>query len=65
MESLDLSSPQKALDLYDRGADFVLIPSMHASAEVAQIIESGLRQGLDSVRAEQIAHLKVRDEVLA
>ena len=25
----------------------------------------GLRQGLDNVRAEQIAHLKMRDEVLA
>jgi Kef-type K+ transport system membrane component KefB len=58
-------SPQKALELYERGADFVLIPSMHGSAEVAQIIESGLRQGLDGVRAEQIAHLKERDEVLA
>ncbi len=58
-------SPQKALDLYDRGADFVLIPSMHSSAQVAQIIESALREGLDNVRAEQIEHLKVRDEVLA
>jgi hypothetical protein len=58
-------SPQKALDLYERGADFVLIPSMHGSAQVAQIIESGLRHGLDGVRAEQIAHLKQRDEVLA
>ena len=58
-------SPQKALDLYERGADFVLIPSMHSSAQVAQIIESGLRDGLDGVRAEQIAHLKIRDEVLA
>ncbi|MCA1575740.1 MAG: cation:proton antiporter [Acidobacteria bacterium] len=58
-------SPQKALDLYERGADFVLIPSMHGSAQVAQIIESGLREGLDRVRAEQIAHLKERDEVLA
>jgi voltage-gated potassium channel Kch len=58
-------SPRKALDLYDRGADFVYIPSMHASAQVAQIIELGLREGLDHVRAEQIAHLKLRDEVLA
>jgi Kef-type K+ transport system membrane component KefB len=58
-------SPQKAIDLYDRGADFVFIPSMHASAQVAQIIELGLRQGLDNVRAEQIAHLRMRDEVLA
>jgi Kef-type K+ transport system membrane component KefB len=58
-------SSQKALDLYDRGADFVFIPRMHASAQVAKIIESGLREGLDHVRAEQIAHLKMRDEVLS
>jgi len=58
-------SAQKALGLYDRGADFVFIPRMHASAQVAQIIESGMRDGLDQVRTEQIAHLKMRDEVLA
>ncbi|HYJ86312.1 MAG TPA: NAD(P)-binding protein, partial [Pyrinomonadaceae bacterium] len=58
-------SPQKALKLYNRGADFVFIPRIHSSSQVAQIIESGLREGLDNVRAEQIAHLKIRDEVLA
>jgi Kef-type K+ transport system membrane component KefB len=58
-------SPQKALHLYNRGADFVFIPRMHSSSQAAQIIESGLREGLDNVRAEQIAHLKMRDEVLA
>ncbi len=58
-------SPRKALDLYDQGADFVFIPRMHSSAQVAQIIETGLRNGLEDVRAEQIAHLKVRHEVLA
>ena len=58
-------SPQRALELYNLGADFVFIPRMHSSAQVAQIIETGLREGLDKVRAEQIAHLKLRDEVLA
>jgi len=58
-------SAQKALDLYNRGADFVFIPRIHSSSQVANIIESGLREGLDNVRAEQIAHLKMRDEVLA
>lgn len=58
-------SPQKALELYNRGADFVFIPRIHSSSLVAQIIESGLREGLGNVRAEQIAHLKMRDEVLA
>jgi hypothetical protein len=54
----------EALNLYDRGADFVFIPRMHASAQVAQVIESGLREGLDDVRTEQIAHLRMRNEVL-
>jgi Kef-type K+ transport system membrane component KefB len=58
-------SPQKALDLYDRGADFVFIPRLHSASEVAEIIESGLREGLDTVRTEQIEHLRMRDEVLA
>ena len=51
-------SPQKALELYNLGADFVFIPRIHSSSQVAQIIESGLRKGLDKVRAEQIAHLR-------
>ena len=58
-------SPQKALELYNRGADFVFIPRIHSSSQVAQIIESGLREGLDNVGAEQIAQLRMRDEVLA
>ena len=63
--ALSADSPQKALTLYNRGADFVFIPRIHSSSQVAQIIESGLREGLEDVRAEQIAHLKMRDEVLA
>lgn len=58
-------SPQKALALYDRGADFVFIPRLHSAAEVAQIIESALREGLENVRDEQIDHLRIRNEVLA
>lgn len=58
-------SPQKALELYDRGADFVFIPRLHSAAEVAQIIESALREGLENVRDEQVDHLRIRNEVLA
>jgi hypothetical protein len=58
-------SPQRALELYDLGADFVFIPRIHSSAQVAEVIESGLREGLENVRAEQVEHLRVRDEVLA
>ncbi len=57
--------PQKALHLYERGADFVFIPRMHSSAQMAEVIESGMRDGFDSIREGEISHLKMRDEVLA
>lgn len=57
--------PQKALDLYDRGADFVIIPRLHSAAQIAQIIESAMRDGLEDVRDEQVEQLRVRNEVLA
>ena len=57
--------PQKALELYERGADFVFIPRIHSSAQIAHIIESGMREGLRGIREEEIARLKRRDEVLA
>ena len=58
-------SPRRALELYDLGADFVFIPRIHSSAQVAEVIESGLREGLENVRADEIERLSVRDEVLA
>ena len=57
--------PQKALELYGRGADFVYIPRIHSSAQMAQLIESAMREGFDHIREEEIARLKMRDEVLA
>ena len=58
-------SPGKALHLYERGADFVFIPRLHSAAQIAQIIESALRDGLENARDEQIEQLRMRDEVLA
>ena len=57
--------PRKALELYQRGADFVFIPRIHSSAQMAQIIESGMREGFERIREEETARLKIRDEVLA
>jgi Kef-type K+ transport system membrane component KefB len=56
---------QRALELYNLGADFVFIPRIHSSVQMAQIIEDGLREGLDRARAEQIEHLRMRNEVLS
>lgn len=58
-------SSQRALELYKLGADFVFIPRIHSSAQIAQIIQMGLRHGLTREREEQITQLSVRNEVLA
>lgn len=58
-------SPQRALELYELGADFVFIPRIHSSAQVAEIIELGLTHGLEQMRVEQMTRLEARDEVLA
>ena len=58
-------SPQEALHLYDRGVDFVFIPRLHSSAQVGDLIESAMREGLQNAVMNRFAHLNVRDEVLA
>ena len=53
-----------ALGLYDAGADFVFVPRLHSAAQMAKILEEGLAEGFERLRAEQIAHIRQRDEVL-
>jgi Kef-type K+ transport system membrane component KefB/voltage-gated potassium channel Kch len=55
----------QALDLYAEGADFVFLPRLHSARELAEAIEEGLRHGFAKLRAEHLAHLEQRDEVLA
>jgi hypothetical protein len=53
-----------ALELYDAGADFVFVSRLHSAAQMASILEQGLAEGFERLRAEQIAHIRKRDEVL-
>ena len=53
-----------ALELYDAGADFVFVSRLHSAAQMASILEQGLEGGFERLRAEQIAHIRRRDEVL-
>jgi len=53
-----------ALMLYEAGADFVFVPRLHSAAQMASILEQGLAEGFERLRAEQIAHIRKRDEVL-
>jgi hypothetical protein len=53
-----------ALQLYDAGADFVLVPRLQSAAQMAKILEEGLAEGFERLREEQIEHIRQRDEVL-
>jgi hypothetical protein len=54
-----------ALELYDAGADFVFVPRIHSAHRMAEVLRTGLEEGLDVVRSEELAELRGRDEVLA
>jgi Kef-type K+ transport system membrane component KefB len=53
-----------ALELYAAGADYVLVPRLQSAAQMAAVLASGLEQGFAGLRAEQIAQLGRRNEVL-
>lgn len=54
-----------ALELYAAGADFVFVPRIHSAHRVAEVIRTGLEEGLGVVKAEELTALRERDEVLA
>jgi hypothetical protein len=56
--------PASALALYEAGADYVFVPSLQSAATMAGIVQEGLQQGFDSLRAQQIELLRRRHEVL-
>jgi Kef-type K+ transport system membrane component KefB len=53
-----------ALELYDAGADFVFVSRLHSAAQMASILDQGIREGFEALRAQQVAHIRERDEVL-
>ena len=53
-----------ALELYDAGADFVFVSRLHSAAQMAEILEEGIADGFASLRADEIARIRKRDEVL-
>jgi Kef-type K+ transport system membrane component KefB len=54
----------QALDLYRQGADYVLIPRLHSAPLALEVMERGLGEGFDELRAKEIARLERRHEVL-
>ena len=53
-----------ALELYDAGADFVFVSRLHSAAQMAEILGEGIADGFASLRADEIARIRKRDEVL-
>ena len=62
------SSPRartaSALELYEAGADYVLMPGLQSAAQMASILTQGLERGFESLRTEQLDQLRRRNEVL-
>ena len=56
---------QGALALYGEGAGFVFIPRIHSAYHMAEVLRTGLEDGLKVARPEEMAALRERDEVLA
>ena len=53
-----------ALGLYQQGADYVFLPRLHSAPLLASVIEMGLQEGFEKLRADEIANLRMRHEVL-
>jgi hypothetical protein len=53
-----------ALALYEDGADFVYVPSLHSAAQLAAVLEQGVAEGFEALRAAEIERLRQRDEVI-
>ncbi len=55
---------KQATELYEAGADFVYVPRLYSAVEIAGILKKGLRSGFPTSRAEALARLGERHEVL-
>jgi len=58
------NSIKHALDLYQQGADFVLVNRIHSSKDIAELINNSLDKGLKPFRETEIKSLSARNEVL-
>jgi len=58
------SRATSALDLYEAGADYVFVPRLHSAAQMASVVEEGLANGFETLRAEHAEQLRRRHEVL-
>jgi hypothetical protein len=55
----------EALALYDEGADFVYLPRMHSSEQIAEVIRAAFAGTLSGRRDVEIDRLRSRREVMA
>lgn len=57
-------SPAKALELYDRGADYVLVPRLIAADQLLLAIEMAQSGDLSKLRQQHLARLKAANELV-
>ena len=55
---------KQATELYEEGADFVYVPRLYSAGAIAAILKEALRSGFPSSRADAMAVLQARHEVL-
>jgi Kef-type K+ transport system membrane component KefB len=61
---LTASSPSRAQEFYQAGADYVLLPNRAAANHLLQAIERLLREGKASLKDEEISGLSQHEEIL-
>ena len=54
-----------ALELYGEGADFVFVPRIHSAQYMAEVLNAAVEDGLEVLRAEEVARLERRNEIVA
>lgn len=57
-------STHKALELYDAGADYVIVPRVLASQKIVEVVNHAETGSLDQIRAAEIDLLKQRQEII-
>jgi len=56
---------QGAVDLYREGAHFVFVPRIHSAQHMAEVLNAAVEDGLTVLRAEEMARLESRNEIVA
>ena len=54
----------EALEMYNKGADYVMLPQVVAGADLSKLIHDGKRKDFSEIKKEQVEHLKYIRDIL-